>query len=165
MTKPVSTLIKRKWQVRKIEATASVAEAARIMRDHNFGSLLVVNTGGQLAGIITERDILGKIVATLADPSETSVSAVMTREVITVSPDTPIDQVQHLMSSGHVRHVPVLADGLPMGMISARDLMEHKLKVTETVAREQAEVLHALEDNYPGITRVRRDPDSGRIVI
>ncbi|MGC9454284.1 MAG: CBS domain-containing protein [Phycisphaerae bacterium] len=165
MTKPISTLIKRKWQVSKIEASVSVAEAARIMRDHNFGSLLVVDTNGQLAGIVTERDILGKVVATLADPSETDVAAIMTRDVITVKPDTPIDEVQDLMSSGHVRHVPVLADGLPMGMISARDLMEHKLKVTETVAREQAEVLHVLEDNYPGITRVKRDPVSGRIMI
>lgn len=165
MTKTVSSLIKHKWQVRKIETSASVAEAARIMRDHNFGSLLVVDSNGQLAGIVTERDILGKVVATLEDPSETPVSRIMTKKVITVTPDTPIDRVQDLMSSGHVRHVPVLADGLPMGMISARDLMEHKLKVTETVAREQSEVLHALEDNYPGITRVRRDPASGRIVL
>jgi CBS domain-containing protein len=165
MSQPVSTLIRRKWHILKVEASTSVAEAASMMRDHNVGSLLVIGPTGRLAGIVTERDILGKVVAALADPSETDVESIMTRDVVTVDPNTSLDQAQELMGAGHLRHLPVISDGLPLGMVSARDLMEHKLHVTESMAQQQAELLHALENNYPGITQVHRDPANGRVVI
>ncbi len=165
MSRPVSTLIKRKWRVLKIDEAASVAEAALMMRQNNIGSLLVVDSDGRLAGIITERDILGKVVATLADASETSVDEVMTSEVITVTPDTTLEQAQEIMNSGRMRHLPVTDDGLPMGLLSARDLTEYKLRLTEAMAREQTELLGALEENYPDITHIHRDPATGRVII
>jgi CBS domain-containing protein len=99
----------------------SVADAARRMIEIDTGAAVVLDDGGQLVGVISERDLLRHISAG-ADPTA-SVAERMTRHVLTASPETTMPEAMALMVDGHFRHLPVLSDGRVIGMISMRDLM------------------------------------------
>ncbi len=100
----------------------TVAAAARLMKQNRIGALLVVD-GGRLAGIFTERDALFRVVAEGRDPSVTRISEVMTRNPRTIEPDRPFGHALHLMYEGGFRHVPVVEDTRPIGMVSTRDAL------------------------------------------
>jgi len=100
----------------------TVAAAARLMKQNRIGALLVVD-GGRLAGIFTERDALFRVVAEGRDPAVTRISEVMTRNPRTIEPDRPFGHALHLMYEGGFRHVPVVEDTRPIGMVSARDAL------------------------------------------
>ena len=100
----------------------TVAAAARLMKQNRIGALLVVD-GGRLAGIFTERDALFRVVAEGRDPGTTRISEVMTRNPRTIEPDRPFGHALHLMYEGGFRHVPVVEDTRPIGMVSARDAL------------------------------------------
>ena len=105
----------------------SVAEAARLMKDKRVGALLVLE-GNRLAGIFTERDALFRVVAEHRDPQQTRVKDVMTVNPRTITPDRPFGHALHLMYEGQFRHVPVVQDGEPLGVVSARDALGPDLK-------------------------------------
>jgi len=94
--------------------------AANRMWSQQTGSLLVMD-GPALLGIITERDVM-KAVARGADLDATPVSAVMTKPVLTVSPDTSLHEAARHMATRWIRHLPVVDDGAIVGMVSQRDL-------------------------------------------
>ncbi len=100
----------------------TVAAAARLMKQNRIGALLVVD-GGRLAGIFTERDALFRVVAEGRDPAATRISEVMTRNPRTIEPDRPFGHALHLMYEGGFRHVPVVEDTRPIGMVSTRDAL------------------------------------------
>ena len=103
-------------------AEASVAAAAKLMKRHRIGALLVMKSG-RLAGIFTERDALFRVVAEGRDPAATRISEVMTRNPRTIEPDRPFGHALHLMYEGGFRHVPVVEDTRPIGMVSTRDAL------------------------------------------
>lgn len=105
-----------------IDSDITVAAAARLMKQNRIGALLVVD-GGRLAGIFTERDLLFRVVAEGRDPGATRISEVMTRNPRTIEPDRPFGHALHLMYEGGFRHVPVVEDTRPIGMVSARDAL------------------------------------------
>jgi CBS domain-containing protein len=117
-------------------AAISVAEAARVMKQNRIGALLVVE-GERLAGIFTERDVLFRVVAEGRDARTTHVAEVMTANPRTISPDRPFAHALHMMYEGEFRHVPVVEDGRPLGMVSARDALEPDLRqfITELETR------------------------------
>ncbi len=141
-----------------------IKSAVSKMATHNIGSLLVIDDHGRIKGILTERDIVGKIVNNSKDPNRSRVSSVMTRRVITCSMDTPLVLAQQTMTKHGIRHMPILKDGRPVGMISNRDILAHQLVTARNTVRKQSEVFANLEAAYPGINRLKHD-DSGRIVI
>jgi CBS domain-containing protein len=98
----------------------SLRATATLMWKQQTGSLLVMD-GDNLLGIVTERDVM-KAVARGADPETTPVSAVMTTNVITVSPSTTLPEAARHMATRWIRHLPVVADGQVMGVVSQRDL-------------------------------------------
>jgi CBS domain-containing protein len=100
----------------------TVAAAARLMKQNRIGALLVVD-GGRLAGIFTERDALFRVLAEGRDPGATRISEVMTRNPRSIEPDRPFGHALHLMYEGGFRHVPVVEDARPIGMVSARDAL------------------------------------------
>ncbi len=100
----------------------TVAAAARLMKQNRIGALLVVD-GGRLAGIFTERDALFRVVAEGRDPAATRISEVMTRNPRTIEADRPFGHALHLMYEGGFRHVPVVEDTRPIGMVSTRDAL------------------------------------------
>lgn len=116
-------------QVSDVMTTASVTDspaeslkaAAARMWGQQTGSLVVLEDG-QLVGIVTERDIM-KAVARGLDPATTPVSAVMTRNVLTITPVTPLHEAARHMASRWIRHLPVLEEGRLVGMVSQRDLV------------------------------------------
>ncbi|WP_374267034.1 cyclic nucleotide-binding/CBS domain-containing protein [Zoogloea sp.] len=104
-------------------ADTSVRTAAVTMATHKVGAILVVDPGGVLSGLFTERDVLNRVVARSLDPDTTPLSAVMTTNLQTASPDKPLAHALHLMFEGGFRHVPVVEDGKPIGMVSARNAL------------------------------------------
>jgi len=110
----------------KISAQESVAEAARLMQRHRIGALLVVHEE-RLSGIFTERDMVFKVVAQDLDPQSTAVARVMTPDPQTIGPDRPFAHALDLMHEGGFRHVPVVENGRPLGVVSARDALGNEL--------------------------------------
>jgi CBS domain-containing protein len=103
----------------------TIGEAARIMKEHRIGCVLV-EEGGKLTGIFTERDILTKLVGTGYDPAKVQVDGVMTRNPETLTPDDPIAFAIQLMSVGGFRHVPLVdADRHPVGILSVKDIVDY----------------------------------------
>jgi CBS domain-containing protein len=100
----------------------TVAAAAQLMKQNHVGALLVAE-GGRLAGIFTERDALFRVIAEERDPNATRLAEVMTHNPRTISPDRPFGHALHLMYEGEFRHVPVVENGRPLGMVSARDAL------------------------------------------
>jgi CBS domain-containing protein len=96
-------------------------DAARKMWEEQTGSLLVMD-GDDLVGIITERDVM-KAVAQERDVESTPVSEVMTRDVLTIAPDTSAHEAARHMASRWIRHLPVVEGGRVVGIVSQRDLV------------------------------------------
>lgn len=94
-------------QVISIAPTAPVAAAARILAQHNIGALPVCSAGQQLRGVLTDRDIVLRCVAAGEDPGSTPVSHIMTRRVISVTPDEPVAIAAQLMAREQIRRLPV----------------------------------------------------------
>lgn len=105
-----------------VRPTDSVLEAARVMNTHKIGSVVVLNKGGEIGGILTERDVLTRVVAVARDPRATLASEVMTTPVFTCAPETPIDTLRDVMKSHRIRHVPVVDGGRLAAMVSIGDL-------------------------------------------
>ena len=108
--------------VHTIAPTASVLDAVEAMNNRRIGALLVTEDG-QLAGIFTERDVLQRVVGAMRRPSTTTINEVMSRQVVTVTPETDIDEISTLMLQRRIRHVPVCnSSGALLGMISIGDI-------------------------------------------
>jgi len=119
-------------------ATMTVSEAARLMREHRVGAIMVVQEGA-LAGIFTERDALIRVLAEERDVRTTRLADVMTRDPKTIHPDRSFAEALQMMYGGSFRHVPVVEDGRPVGMVSARDALGPELEtfVYEMLRQEQ----------------------------
>ncbi len=108
-----------------VEPATTIGDAARIMKTHGVGCVLVEERRA-LVGILTERDILTKLVGTGYDPARVRVDDVMTREVETLTPDDPIGFALQRMSVGGFRHVPLVnEDGHPVGILSVKDIIDY----------------------------------------
>ncbi len=95
-------------RVHTISKDSTVLEAAHLMNEHHIGSLIITDFHSNIAGIITERDILTRVVAKQLDPAVTQIHKVMTKEVIHCTPDSTLNEVRHLMTDCKVRHIPVI---------------------------------------------------------
>ena len=107
---------------------STVAAAARLMKKKAVGALLVLEHDGRLSGIFTERDALFRVMAEGRDPKETRVADVMTPHPRTIDPDRPFAHALLIMYDGGFRHVPVVENGHPIGVVSARDALGPELQ-------------------------------------
>jgi CBS domain-containing protein len=105
---------------RSIGTSASVVEAARLMREAHIGSLPITD-GEQLVGMITDRDITTRVVAEAADP-KTSVGDVCSRDVISVEADKDHEEAVELMARHQVRRLPVVENGRLIGIVAQADI-------------------------------------------
>ena len=101
----------------------SVRAAAVAMAEQSVGAILVVDDSGRLIGLFTERDALNRVVARGLAPEQTPLAAVMTDKLQTATPDKTLGHALHLMFEGGFRHLPVVEDGRPVGMVSARNAL------------------------------------------
>lgn len=100
----------------------TVFDALKVMGEKNIGALLIMEQD-ELKGIFSERDYARKIVLKGKTSHDTPVSEIMTEKVITVLPDDSIETCMELMSSKHIRHLPVVKSGKVVGVISVSDVV------------------------------------------
>ena len=113
----------------KIDSKSTIQEAAKMMKRERVGSILVTQ-GDQISGIITETDIVQKLVAAHLDPTSTAVEMVMSSPLLTIEAERSVLEANDLMDRKHVRHLGVTEQGKVVGMISVRDLL-HPLYLEE----------------------------------
>ena len=112
----------------EIDGQASVFEAVQLMVEMNAGSLLVTE-GGEIAGIVTERDYLRRVTLEGRAERETAVCEIMSSPLIVASPETTVDECMALMTDRRIRHVPVVDEGKVVGLVSIGDLVKFKSKL------------------------------------
>lgn len=110
-------------EVYEIDAGASVYDAVERMVDLGVGSLLVTE-GGDVAGIVTERDYLRRVTLEGRTDRETCVREIMSSPLVVATPETTIDECMALMTDRRIRHVPVVEDDRVVGMVSIGDLVK-----------------------------------------
>lgn len=127
----------------------TVAHAAYIMTTNGVGAVLVVE-GDRLVGMLSERDVLTRVVGEGRDAGQTRVAEVATPDPTTVSADTHVRECSELMRAKGIRHLPVTRDGAPVGIVSARDLFAFVAGSLERVVDEKqyTEALARGEDPY-----------------
>ena len=123
----------------EVETTTSsqpLHEAARLMKDGDFGSIPVVDDN-RLVAVLTDRDIVIRAVAERLDAATTRVGEIASADPVTVSPDQNLDDALEIMSHYRVRRLPVVEEGRLVGMLSQADIaLEAKEKVTGEVVQE-----------------------------
>ena len=130
----------------------TVSEAARLMKKMSVGAVMVVEKE-KLIGIVTERDVLFRVLAESRDPTTTRLAEVMTAKPQTIGPDRPFGHALHLMYESGFRHVPVVEHGRPVGMVSARDALGPELQEFEAELQRKTqigEILSGLADQHRG---------------
>lgn len=108
-----------------ISVNALLGDALQLMVDREIGGLMVVDESQRLVGILTERDYLLKVVDIIPDYPRRLLRPIMTPDPETVRPDDTLAFALHKMDVGGYRHLPVVEDGRPVGIISVRDVIRH----------------------------------------
>jgi len=131
--------------VLSIGPEATVLDAAVLMNDHKIGALVVLHDA-QLVGMITERDLLQRVLAQCRDPAHTLVKEVMTAEVVCCRPHTKLVEARGVMKNRRIRHLPVVDEGRRLdGLISIGDLNAFE-------AHDHEVTIHVLEEYIHGRT-------------
>ena len=125
----------------------SVEKAVAEMNDRRVGSILVKAQDGKVVGIFTERDVLTRVVSNRRDPKTTPIREVMTSEYKWISPDASVEDAMQLITDQRVRHLPVLEDHEPIGLVSIGDITRWLLKVHEMEAENLRRYVFG---EYPG---------------
>jgi CBS domain-containing protein len=102
-------------------STDTVSAVAKAMRETGVGTALVL-ADGRLSGLVTDRDIAVRVLAENRDPDTTLVGEICSREVAVLGPDDGVDQAMRLIRERAIRRIPVLQDGVAVGMVSTGDL-------------------------------------------
>jgi len=118
--------------VKTVEHTATVLEATRIMEHMLLGALVVVERS-RAVGIITERDVIHRVVNACLNPGCTSVGEVMSSPLITIPPDASIEEAAQLMVDRRIKKLPVLKDGCLIGIITATDIVREVPHLREKI--------------------------------
>jgi len=110
------------------------------MKERHIGCLVVVDDQGVLVGVLSERDVTRRVVATSLDPKVVTVGDIMTTNVVRCEVNDPIEQAHHLMTEHHVRHLPICEDDKPRAMLSARDILVFQLSASKAMQEAAEEI-------------------------
>jgi CBS domain-containing protein len=119
----------------------TVHEAMKIMAERNIGALLVLD-GGQLVGVVSERDFARKLFLQDKLPSQLPVQDVMTRDVVYVRPEMTTEECMALMTDKRVRHLPVIENGQVIGVVSIGDLVKETICEQEFIIQQLESYIH-----------------------
>ena len=133
---------------RSIGPSASVVEAARLMRDEHIGSLPITD-GDTLVGMITDRDITTRVVAEAADLATTSVGEVYSQDLVSVEPEKDLEEALGLMARHQIRRLPVVEDGRLVGIVAQADIA---LTLSED-EQKTGELVEAISERSEGERR------------
>ncbi len=131
--------------VLSVSPTATVHAAASVMTRANCGSVLIVDISGKLLGIVTERDLMTKVLARSMDPQTTTMTEIMTRNPYCVTPDTKVTDAVLMMIERGFRHLPIVSqDNKILGVFSSRDVMPQEMQAAESMAEFNDQLNDAL---------------------
>lgn len=119
----------------------TLTDVARLLTQENIGAVPVLDAGGDMIGIISERDIVRQIARNGAEVLQLSVSSVMTRDVVCCAPEDSIASTMAMMTAKRFRHLPVRAQGRIVGMISIGDVVKHRVEDAEREAESLREYI------------------------
>lgn len=130
----------------------TVAFAARRMAERRTGSVLLIDDQGKLVGIFTERDLVTRVVARGLDPAKTPLSQVATTDLLAAKPEDTVEETLGVMKEAGIRHLPVVSEGMLLGIVSMRDLSLlhignqrtelHRMRERPAYVREAAGPMH-----------------------
>ncbi|MBU6372616.1 MAG: CBS domain-containing protein [Alphaproteobacteria bacterium] len=120
--------------VHVIDVEATLAAAAAELTQRRVGAVVVVDRGGGLAGVLSERDIVRVVAKRGGEALQDSVASAMTRDVITASPHETVDECLGLMTDRRIRHLPVLENRRLVGIVSIGDLVARKIEAAQAEA-------------------------------
>ena len=139
----ISEILKgRSGDVWSVESDQSVLDAIKLMAQRGIGAVLVIDEG-RLAGILSERDYARKVILENRSSRDTHVHEIMTRDVVTITPESNVAECMALMTENDFRHLPVLDGERVVGMISIGDLVK-------TIIKEQQYTIDQLEHYIAG---------------
>lgn len=131
-------IIERPAEIVTVNHNATIKEAANIMFTNKVSCLIVNDDKGEFVGLVTERDIVNRVVASSMDTDKTVISEIMTTQIITCSPDISSSEVREIMTANKIRHLPIVDNGAVVGILSTRDLMARQLFEDRAAAEEVA---------------------------
>lgn len=114
-----------------VPPAASVTDVADVIASRRIGAVVVLDADRKMVGILSERDVVKAIAAHGAAALEKTAAELMTRDVLTVVPETSVRQALEIMEQGYFRHLPVVQDGALVGIVSVRDLVKHQFSLQE----------------------------------
>ncbi len=124
----IHDVVKRKGgTVVTVRSDASVTALLDLLAEHRIGAVVVSDDGETIAGIVSERDVVRHLQQRGAAVLDEAVSAIMTSEVQTCSPDDELVELEHTMTENRFRHVPVLVDGKLAAIVSIGDVVKHRI--------------------------------------
>jgi CBS domain-containing protein len=126
---------KKGSEVFTIAPEASVLDALEMMAKHNIGALLVMS-GEDRVGILSERDCSRKVELMGRNAKDTKVSEIMTSDVVTVDCNQPLEECMTLMIDRNIRHLPVYDGKELMGLLSVRDVLKEVIEVQQMMLSE-----------------------------
>jgi CBS domain-containing protein len=141
MTSIDSVLAAKGRDVATISAEANLSDAAVELARRRIGALVVLGTGGFIAGILSERDLVRGLAEHGAELLNERIESLMTSEVVTVEPDVAVLSALGLMTKRRVRHLPVIAGDSLVGIVSIGDLVKHRMERIEAEARAMREYI------------------------
>ena len=129
----------------------TVADAAGLMEQYDVGVIPLADEDGTLVGLVTDRDLVLRIIAKQQDPRDVRLGDVATRNVITTTPDTNVSDARDLMAENKVRRLPVVKEGKLVGIVALGDIA-----VADASKRAVGEVLHDVSES-PSTTDAPQD--------
>ena len=118
-----------------VQPHRTLAEAIRTLSEKRIGAVIVMGADGALVGILSERDIIRALGELGAGALESAVSRSMTSKVVTCRPQTSVDELMEIMTTGRFRHVPVVENGRVTGIVSIGDVVKHRVAAIEAESK------------------------------
>ncbi|MHC4437084.1 MAG: diguanylate cyclase, partial [Planctomycetota bacterium] len=138
-------VVERPENIVTITCDTTIKSAVDMMSGNQIGCLIVNDSNGKFAGIVTERDVVTRAIASSMDLEKATITEIMTPHVVSCSVGTPAGRAREIMAANHIRHLPVIDNGMVVGILSARDLMGQQLLEDRAAAEEVAMLANCLK--------------------
>ncbi|MDN5571210.1 MAG: CBS domain-containing protein [Propionibacteriaceae bacterium] len=124
----LSDVIKSKGNgVVTITPESTVADLVALMAEHNIGAVVVSSDGHHIEGIVSERDVVRRLAAAGAATVDVTVADLMSGDVVTGTPEDPIEDTAHVMTDKRVRHIPIVVNGELAALVSIGDVVKYRI--------------------------------------
>jgi CBS domain-containing protein len=135
-------------QLLSVTPQDSALHAAVLMTEQRVGAVMVLENG-QLKGVFSERDLMSRVITARLPVESTLIEDVMTPSPVVVDSETTAEQCLRLMNQVKCRHLPVISEGKPVGMVSIRDLLLHRLRAKDDEIQMMRAFIHDVPPSSP----------------